>query len=32
MTHEEFQKQREGIPNIELVEKAHSALSKLSNN
>lgn len=29
MTHEEFQKQLEAIPNLELAEKAHSALSKL---
>ena len=29
MTHEEFQQQIEAIPNLELAEKAHSALSKL---
>lgn len=29
MTYEEFQKQLEAIPNLELAEKAQSALSKL---
>jgi hypothetical protein len=29
MTHEEFKKQLEAIPNLELAEKAQSALSKL---
>ena len=29
MTHEEFKAQLEAIPNLELAEKAQSALSKL---
>ena len=29
MTHEEFQQKIEAIPNLDLAEKAHSALGKL---